>query len=126
MEKALSGLDAEILVVDNHSADGSVESLHPLFPAVKFIVNTENAGFARANNQGLEQAKGEYILFLNPDTILPEDIARRCLSRRPLRIPIPRIGGLGVRMVDGSGRFLKESRRRFPIPLGCLLQTCQV
>jgi N-acetylglucosaminyl-diphospho-decaprenol L-rhamnosyltransferase len=113
VEKALRGLDAEILVVDNHSADGSMEFLRPLFPRVKFIVNTENRGFARANNQALEQARGEYILFLNPDTILPEDIVPRCLSF--LR-STPRIGGLGLRMIDGSGRFLKESRRGFPSP----------
>jgi GT2 family glycosyltransferase len=124
VEKALRGLDAEILVVDNHSADGSIELLRPIFPAVKFIVNTENIGFARASNQGLEQAGGEYILFLNPDTILPEDIARRCLSflqspppqTSPHLSPSSRIGGLGVRMIDGSGRFLKESRRGFPSP----------
>jgi N-acetylglucosaminyl-diphospho-decaprenol L-rhamnosyltransferase len=136
VEKALRGLDAEILVVDNHSADGSVELLRPIFPAVKFIVNPENIGFARASNQGLEQAGGEYILFLNPDTILPEDIARRCLSflqspppqsspqappqpsrhLSPTPSPSSRIGGLGVRMIDGSGRFLPESRRGFPSP----------
>jgi N-acetylglucosaminyl-diphospho-decaprenol L-rhamnosyltransferase len=113
VEKALSGLDAEVIVIDNHSADGSVEFLRPLFPGVRFIVNPENTGFAHANNQALEHAKGEYILFLNPDTILPEDIVPHCLSF--LR-STPRIGGLGLRMIDGSGRFLKESRRGFPSP----------
>ncbi len=113
VEKALRGLDAEVLVVDNHSADGSVEFLRPLFPRVRFIVNAENAGFARANNQALQQARGDTILFLNPDTILPEDIVPRCLS---FFQSTPGIGGLGVRMVDGSGRFLKESRRGFPTP----------
>jgi N-acetylglucosaminyl-diphospho-decaprenol L-rhamnosyltransferase len=119
VEKALQGLDAEILVVDNHSSDGSVEFLRPLFPRVIFIINPENAGFARANNQALEQAKGEYILFLNPDTILPEDFVQSCLKLfldLPGASPSPRIGGLGVRMIDGSGRFLKESRRGFPNP----------
>lgn len=111
--RAIQGYDAEILVVDNHSADGSVAYLQPLFPRVKFIVNTDNLGFARANNQALAQAGGEYILFLNPDTILPEDFFPRCLSF--LR-STDGIGGLGVRMIDGSGRFLKESRRGFPTP----------
>jgi len=111
--KALQGLDAEIIVVDNHSADGSADLLRPLFPEVKWILNTKNTGFAHANNQALEHSVGEYILFLNPDTIIPEDFARKCLSFiQSLRRP----GGIGVRMIDGSGRFLKESRRGFPSP----------
>src|SRR5260221_3820587 len=113
VRKALQGLETEILVVDNHSADGSVDYLRPLFPDVSFIVNTENLGFARANNQALAQAQGKYILFLNPDTVLPEDIATRCLA---FLESTPGAGGLGVRMVDGSGLFLKESRRGFPTP----------
>jgi len=111
--KALSGLDAEVIVIDNHSADGSIEFLRPLFPGVRFIVNTENTGFAHANNKALEHAKGEHILFLNPDTILPEDFVPQCLS---FLQSTPRVGGLGLRMIDGSGRFLKESRRGFPSP----------
>ena len=121
VEKALKGVDAEVFVVDNHSADGSMEFLQPLFPRVRFIVNTENRGFARANNQALELAWGEYILFLNPDTILPEDSVERCLSF--LR-SAPRIGGLGLRMIDGSGRFLKESRRGCPSPWVAFCKLC--
>jgi N-acetylglucosaminyl-diphospho-decaprenol L-rhamnosyltransferase len=113
VQKALRGIDAEVIVVDNHSDDDSVAFLRPLFPAVTFIVNTANVGFARANNLALLQARGDYILFLNPDTILPEDIAARCLS---FLQSIPGIGGLCPRMIDGSGRFLKESRRGFPSP----------
>lgn len=112
--RALEGIGAaEVIVVDNASGDGSVEALRPLFPAVRFIVNTENLGFARANNQGLGLAQGEFILFLNPDTVLAEDFASLCLDF--LRAT-PRVGGLGVRMIDGSGRFLPESRRGFPSP----------
>jgi N-acetylglucosaminyl-diphospho-decaprenol L-rhamnosyltransferase len=111
--KALQGLDAEIIIVDNHSGDGSVDLLGPLFPEVKWIVNTENTGFARANNQALERAVGEYILFLNPDTIVPEDFARKCLA---FIQSVPHPGGLGVRMIAGDGGFLKESRRGFPSP----------
>jgi N-acetylglucosaminyl-diphospho-decaprenol L-rhamnosyltransferase len=109
--RALAGIEAEIIVVDNHSGDGSVEALTPLFPAVKFIVNQVNTGFAAANNQALGQACGEYILFLNPDTIIPEDYARICLDFLGDR---PNAGGLGVRMIDGGGQFLRESRRGFP------------
>jgi N-acetylglucosaminyl-diphospho-decaprenol L-rhamnosyltransferase len=103
----------EVFVVDNHSSDGSAEWLPARFPRVQFIVNEENRGFGAANNQALLKAKGKYILFLNPDTILPED---------GLSLPIsflestPGSGAAGVRMVDGSGRFLKESRRGFPSP----------
>jgi N-acetylglucosaminyl-diphospho-decaprenol L-rhamnosyltransferase len=113
VSRALADIEAEIIVVDNQSGDGSLEALEPLFPAVQFIANEENTGFAVANNQGLRRARGEYVLFLNPDTILPEDYARICLDF--LRDK-PDAGGLGVRMIDGSGRFLKESRRGFPSP----------
>jgi GT2 family glycosyltransferase len=113
VQKALRGIDSEVIVVDNHSGDDSVAFLRPLFPAVNFIVNTENVGFARANNQALQQTRGDYILFLNPDTVLPEDIATRCIS---FLQSTPGIGGLCPRMIDGSGRFLKESRRGFPSP----------
>ena len=113
VQKALLGIDAEVIVVDNHSGDDSVAYLRPHFPTVTFIDNTVNIGFARANNQALRQARGDYILFLNPDTVLPEDITTRCLS---FLQSTPGIGGLCPRMIDGSGHFLKESRRGFPSP----------
>jgi GT2 family glycosyltransferase len=113
VEKAMQGLEAEILVVDNHSGDGSLAYLEPRFPRVRFLANRENTGFGRACNQALEQASGEYILFLNPDTVLPEDFTSHCLA---FLAAMPRIGGLGVRMIDGGGRFLKESCRGFPTP----------
>lgn len=105
--------EAEVIVVDNHSPDSSVEYLRPKFPLVQFIVNEENTGFSRANNQALEKAVGKYILFLNPDTVIPEDSLAICIS---FMRATPGAGALGVRMVDGSGRFLKESRRGFPSP----------
>jgi N-acetylglucosaminyl-diphospho-decaprenol L-rhamnosyltransferase len=120
VESALRELDrrpgmgeTEIFVVDNHSLDGSIEYLRPKFPRVQFLVNEENLGFARANNQALREARGKHILFLNPDTILPEDYFRVCLSFMEAN---PGAGAAGVRMIDGSGRFLKESRRGFPSP----------
>ncbi|WP_246228420.1 glycosyltransferase family 2 protein [Paraflavitalea devenefica] len=104
---------AEVLVVDNHSSDGSIDYLQSRFPFVRFIANTENTGFARANNQALQQCRGKYILFLNPDTILPEDAFGLCFSFMEAH---PDAGALGVRMIDGSGRYLPESKRGFPAP----------
>ena len=103
----------EILVVDNHSTDGSVEYLQPRFPRVRFIINTVNKGFSAANNQALALATGRYILFLNPDTILSEDCCTTCIS---FLSATPGAGAAGVRMIDGQGRFLPESRRGFPSP----------
>ena len=117
VEKALfsAGIapSAEIFVVDNHSSDGSAQWLPSRFPRVQFIINHDNKGFAVANNQALARAKGEYILFLNPDTILPEDSLSICLA---FMASNPGAGAAGLRMIDGSGRFLKESRRGFPTP----------
>jgi N-acetylglucosaminyl-diphospho-decaprenol L-rhamnosyltransferase len=107
------GGDAEIFVVDNHSSDGSMQWLIPRFPSVQFIANPDNRGFARANNQALEKASGKYVLFLNPDTILAEDSIATVLG---FMESAPAAGAAGVRMVDGGGRFLKESRRGFPSP----------
>ncbi len=111
MQKATKSLRAEIIVVDNASSDGSMEYLLDKFPQVNFIDNPKNIGFAKANNQALCEAKGEYILFLNPDTIVPEDCVERCIQ---LLHSNQQIGACGVKMIDGSGRFLPESKRAFP------------
>jgi O-antigen biosynthesis protein len=113
VQKSGCGLDAEVIVIDNHSNDGSLEYLRPKFPEVKFIYNETNIGFAGACNEGLANAKGEFVLFLNPDAILPEDCFQKCISFFETH---PDCGALGVKMVDGSGTFLKESKRSFPSP----------
>ena len=77
--KAIQNIDAEIIVVDNNSTDGSKEFFSNKFTNVKFIWNKENVGFSKANNLALQRATGEYILFLNPDTIVPEDCFEKCL-----------------------------------------------
>lgn len=102
---------AEVFVVDNNSPDNSIQYLKTRFPSVKFLSNHENTGFAKANNQALQMATGQYILFLNPDTILPEDFFVKCLEHMETN---QRTGALGVQMIDGSGKFLKESKRGFP------------
>lgn len=109
--RAVEDLHAEILVIDNASSDGSVDYLKPLFPSVDFIAGSTNLGFGKANNLALQQAKGEYILFLNPDTIIPEDCFSKCINFLEQH---SKAGALGVRMLDGSGNFLPESKRSFP------------
>lgn len=114
VQKAMQGMEAEVWVIDNASTDGSKAYLEPRFPAVKFCWNTENIGFGRACNQGLAQSTGKYILFLNPDTIVPEDCFTACIN---FFNQTPDAGAVGIRMLDGSGRFLPESKRSFPSPL---------
>ncbi len=117
--KACKEIDAEIFVVDNNSNDGSEEYLAPKFPSVKFYWNKTNLGFGRANNSVLKDAKGDYILFLNPDTIVPEDCFTKCISFFQSHSDC---GAIGVRMIDGSGTFLKESKRCLPTPLAGLFK----
>lgn len=105
--------DTEVIVVDNHSGDNSIEYLRPKFGSVTFFANKENIGFAKACNQGWTASKGKYILFLNPDTIIAEDCFQKCLRFFESH---PEAGAIGAHMLDGRGRFLKESKRAFPSP----------
>jgi len=84
VEKAIAfnRVDAEVFVIDNHSQDSSLDYLRPIFSCVKFISNDHNVGFAKACNQGWQLSKGKYVLFLNPDTIVPEDCFSKCIFRR--------------------------------------------
>ena len=111
--KALRGIDGEIFVVDNHSVDNSVAMVKAKFPQVKLIENLENVGFAKANNQAIRISTGEYVLLLNPDTLVEEDTFEKCIRFMDETLDC---GGLGVKMVDGQGRFLPESKRGIPYP----------
>lgn len=114
LKKACAGIEVEVFVVDNNSTDNSRDYLEHRFPEVQFIWNESNTGFAKANNKAVARAKGEYILFLNPDTILSEDCIQKSLGFFRSH---PDAGAVGIRMIDGSGKFLKESKRAFPSPL---------
>lgn len=114
VEKGIESIDAEVFVVDNNSTDDSVEMLRNEFPWVRLIANKDNRGFSRANNQAIERATGRYILLLNPDTIVEESCFRKCID---FMDSDSNVGGLGVKMIDGSGRFLPESKRGLPTPL---------
>jgi GT2 family glycosyltransferase len=113
VKKALDGIEGEIIVIDNNSVDGSLDLLNQKFKDLVVIANKENTGFSVANNQGIKIAKGENILLLNPDTVVQEDTFIKCLEFLDNQ---PDAGALGVKMYDGNGRFLPESKRGLPTP----------
>ena len=110
---ATQGLETDIYVVDNCSTDGSIAYLRPLFPEVTFIENEKNVGFAKANNQAFRICRGEYVLMLNPDTVVGEESLRSLCCFMDEH---PEAGALGLKMLNGNGVFLAESKRSFPTP----------
>lgn len=108
-----SGYSAEVFVVDNNSVDGSCAMVRRQFPEVKLMDSKENLGFSKGNNLAIRESKGRWVLLLNPDTIIQEDTLLKCLEYADA---LPRLGGLGVPMVDGAGRYLPESKRGIPTP----------
>ena len=117
VQKAAHSIDTEIIVVDNASSDGSVEMLKAEFKYVKLITNTQNLGFSKANNQGIAQSQGKYILLLNPDTLINKNTFEDCLN---FSKQTNNCGGIGVQMLDANNQFLKESKRGFPTPWASL------
>jgi GT2 family glycosyltransferase len=113
VREAVKGMDAEVFVVDNASSDGSVEMVRRLFPEVILIDNKDNRGFSKANNQAIRNSKGEYVLLLNPDTLVEADTFHKTCGFMDSH---PDAGGLGVHMIDGRGNFLPESKRGLPTP----------
>jgi len=111
--KASERLTCEVIVVDNNSVDGSVALVRQKFPTVKLIANKDNVGFSKANNQAIRESTGEYVLLLNPDTLVEEDTFAKTVA---FMNEHPDAGGLGVKMIDGKGRFLAESKRGLPTP----------
>lgn len=114
VRKASKGIALEVIVVDNNSVDGSVEMLKDKFKDITLIENRKNTGFSVANNQGIAVSKGEYVLLLNPDTVVQEDTFEKIIGFMDEH---PEAGGLGVKMIDGKGHFLPESKRGLPTPM---------
>lgn len=113
VRKALKGIKGEVFVIDNNSSDGSNQMVKNKFPEVTLIENKDNRGFSKANNQGIKIATGEYVLLLNPDTVVEDDTFSSIIDFMDEN---PDAGALGVKMVDGSGNFLPESKRGLPTP----------
>jgi GT2 family glycosyltransferase len=110
---AIKNIETEVFVVDNNSVDGSCSMIKEKYPSVILIENKINYGFSVANNQALKIAKGKYNLLLNPDTVVEEDSFQKCLNFMDTH---PEAGALGVKMIDGKGQFLPESKRALPTP----------
>lgn len=118
VQKASRGIDVEVFVVDNASADDTVEVIGHRYPWVHLIANTSNLGFAGANNIAIRQSVGEYVLLLNPDTVVGEDTLRHSLAFMDAH---PEAGGAGVKMHNEDGTVAPESRRALPTPwVSCL------
>jgi GT2 family glycosyltransferase len=113
VQKALENMEGEIIVVDNASADDSCAMMQQRFPEVQLIQNTENLGFPKGNNIGVAAAKGEYLCILNPDTVVAEDTFVKVLEFAKKQ---KNLGIVGVKLIDGSGNFLPESKRGVPTP----------
>lgn len=113
VQEALSALDAEIIVVDNHSSDESCLMMKNKFPNIKLIENKSNFGFPKGNNIGVEQASGKYVCILNPDTVVAEDTFIKILAFAEKQTDL---GIVGCKLIDGTGSFLPESKRGIPTP----------
>jgi len=109
--EASRDIKTEIIVVDNNSTDGSCAMILNKFPQITLLRNSENLGFSKANNQGVAKAKGEYVLILNPDTVVAEDTFKKIINYSDTK---ENFGALGVKFIDGTGNFLPECKRNFP------------
>ncbi|MCK5774737.1 MAG: glycosyltransferase, partial [Bacteroidales bacterium] len=110
---AAKHVDCDVWMVDNNSVDQSVEMTQDKFPEVKIIANKVNTGFSVANNQAIKKSNSEYVLLLNPDTVVEEYTFKKVVDFMDVH---PDAGGLGVKMLDGNGNFLPESKRGLPTP----------
>lgn len=115
VQKALEGIDGEIIVIDNASSDDSCKMMKAKFPHIKLIENKDNLGFPKGNNIGVAQAKGEYICILNPDTVVSEDTFSKVLNSQ-LVTHNSQLGIISCKLIDGAGNFLPESKRGVPTP----------
>ncbi|MEC0093587.1 glycosyltransferase family 2 protein [Paenibacillus macquariensis] len=103
----------EVIVIDNHSIDSSVESISVEYPQVTLIANNDNTGFAKANNQGMEIAKGRHILLLNSDTVISDNTLETMILFMDQN---PSAGASGCKIILPDGTLDKACKRGFPTP----------
>jgi GT2 family glycosyltransferase len=120
VRSAVERIECEIFVVDNNSADGSAEMLKRQFPEVKLIANRINSGFSVANNLAIRKSSGQFMLLLNPDTLVEKDTFQKCIDFMNSH---PDAGALGVRMINGEGKYIPESKRAFPSAQTAIFKT---
>ena len=111
VQQAITNIDAEIIVVDNNSNDGSDVLMQTKFPEILYLKNKENLGFSKGNNIGVANAKGKYICILNPDTVVAEDTFIKIIQFYESQ---DNVGIVGCKLIDGRGNFLPESKRGIP------------
>ena len=121
VEKALQGIDGEIIVVDNQSEDDTVPFIKEHHPAVRVIESGGNDGFACANNMGIRQSDSEYVLLLNPDTVVAENTLQEVLQFMEAH---ETVGACGVQMLNADGTKALESRRGKPTPAVSFYKMC--
>ncbi len=121
--KTTKKVDFEIFVVDNASKDNSVEMVRNKFPKIKLIANKGNRGFPKANNQAIKISQGEYILLLNPDTIVGEDTIDGCVEYLKKH---PNVGALGVKIYNPDGSIDFHCARNLPTPIGLFLNSSRL
>lgn len=100
----------EVIVVDSASSDGSVEMVTAEFPWVRLIARDDNVGFPKGNNIGMAEARGRYLLLLNPDTVVLGDAVQ---AMQTYLQGHPDIGALGPQLLNADSS-VQSSRRRFP------------
>lgn len=120
VRSATEKTECEIFVIDNNSEDESADMVKREFPEVNLIANNANTGFSAANNQAIRKSTGRFVLLLNPDTIVEKDTLLKCINFMNVH---PDAGALGVRMVDGEGNYLPESKRALPTPQTAFFKT---
>ena len=111
LPRVLSERPVEVIVVDNSPGDGTAEIVHRDFPRVRYFASGSNLGFGRANNLGYRQSAGEYVLFLNPDTISEAEVLEFCLRRLQTE---PDIGLISPKLVQPDGTMDLACRRSIP------------